>query len=388
MDSPGYREYGSPHLRHQELRLGNSSARRSDDVDAWRQAGRAGSSASLVASGPGPSPGARFKSTPLTVLRELKAELRLLDGSLSRLTRASAQSVDAGQQQLELDEPLRALESGVLALREASRERFEASEEHLAALSENNAALSEHCFAIKKRKASAAGAASRPAKRAKRSSHLGTPESGECTSEPELQPRSRSSVKQIGAENTALSSAAGASRRLKSAVSTPPSAKDWFITPEWAKSVSLQQEPLAEGREFVSVMRAFKAALDSPFCTPNQPSKNCVVSASAVAYHLGMIDPGLLNRHGVKKWSALLPIAQKFLAVHVILPPLQRDLKRCKAECLLLENLHEPWYARATEPPAFKLQVAAVCTQIGLSPEAWTQRSHRGPLERTPECRE
>lgn len=69
-----------------------------------------------------------------------------------------------------------------------------------------------------------------------------------------------------------------------------------------------------------------------------------------------------------------------------MLPPLQRNLKRCRNEYLLL--LEKPYYTYCVKPPNFNQQVSVLCERIHLPPDEWLGRTGKQPLRKTPELPE
>lgn len=113
-----------------------------------------------------------------------------------------------------------------------------------------------------------------------------------------------------------------------------------FVRPRWAKKVLRQGRPLPEGRVFGSVIRAYRTACESANARLGEP-----VNMGVLVNHLRTINPTIFQRHDVNKWSELMPLAQRFVSIHLVLTPLPHDPHRALKRCFLrtLLSLHACW---------------------------------------------
>lgn len=153
-----------------------------------------------------------------------------------------------------------------------------------------------------------------------------------------------------------------------------------FVVPSWAASVPLQSEPLPEGRQFAAVVQAIRGLYERRHVKAGN-----VIDLGNVSESLRRLDPGIFKRHNVDKWSSLIPICQRYVAFHIVLPPPQRNLGQCRADGLVMPDLERPWYAHPVNPPDVNHQVAELCRQANLPLSAFLSRISAAPLQRTPE---
>lgn len=333
----------------------------------------------------------------LSALHELLQDMRRLESRVERLSQSAAHNINTDSH---LCSPLGSLKADAEALEAASRARFENLEGTLSAVSQAHATMMERLDSKEKR----GGSEESPASEVNVSRSA---EWGKASPKKELRdmpplPEKKAALKPANASASLVDRiqteplTTVRSERLHRAApySVPsrsggPNAKsrrkaaaphEYFKLPGWATNIELQSEPLPEGQDFVKVVQAIKAVRSS-----SQIPHGHAIDNSDIVNKLKKSDPFIFKRHGVEKWKEFVPILQRYVAVFVVLPPLQRDLGRCRGEHTLILDLKRPYFARPANAPTFDQQIKAVCKQVNLRPEAWFQRGHAPPLERTPE---
>lgn len=325
-------------------------------------------------------------SAALAALRELRAELRFLEKKITALQDSKGRHAHRASQVLqELDKPISALEREGRALRAASITRFEQQEAQLDLIESHHTATAERLSGIKRRKiADLEEEEARSAKRSRARSHRSTSERGEAAVEHRSSRRqspspthARALFDSLNVLDQSRSANGREASPIQPAAHHPPAKPEpgeltrrGRIVPDWAASIKLQAQPLPGGQDFSSIVHAFHAAYAKENIEPGQPID--------MASQLRRIDPAIFKRHGVERWKNLIPLAQAHLAMYLVLPSLQRELKRCGGERVILD-LARPYYSAIAKPPDYVHQVAALCIQAGIKPHAWFQRSHAVP---------
>lgn len=156
----------------------------------------------------------------------------------------------------------------------------------------------------------------------------------------------------------------------------------WFIKPQWAVPIELQSVPLPEGQAFAIVVEALQALREA---STDKSSKSFLIDSSELVKRLKQRSPNIFAQHSCASWREFATLVQRFVAFHLVFPPLQRELKKCKSEWVLIEDMDAPYYAREVEPPDFDAQMASLCERVGIPPTTWILRSITGPLRCTPE---
>lgn len=316
-----------------------------------------------------------------TALKDTLEDIRSLSHRITCLEASRKPRQDAAQLQDSLAAPVTRLEDELMALRDASAARFETLRKQVDSLDATRSSLAQLIHSISR-------GAEDKGKRVTLDSQRSPKREDASSWRNENEPRRRPMATSINsvALSTRARSKSPDSRNKRSrhdvathlpSTSTPqvPEAGPYFTIPGWAQ-VGLQSWPLPGGEAYLSVVDAINLA------STWQPRVDNAMVVAAIR----RIDPGLFEREGVQRWKELLPRAQRFLALHLDLPKMQRDLRELRGEYVVLLDPHRPWYSSPVTPPRYQSQVESLCKRAGVDTQAWQQRSlAAGPLSRTPE---
>lgn len=116
-------------------------------------------------------------------------------------------------------------------------------------------------------------------------------------------------------------------------------------------------------------MSAIKAACHSNGIQPDRP-----IEVGQVAHQLRKLDPNLFSRLHVEKWKDFLPFCQRYVAVFLVIPPVQGDIWESKGDHLYMIYAVSPYYSRPAAPPSYVAQMDMLCQQLGINLHTWLNR--------------
>lgn len=333
-------------------------------------------------------PGEDTQASIETLLRELRQDLRRLDGKIDGIEESAARSHEPAQF-ADLREQSQSLSLDMSALRQAASTRFDSIETHAKALAASTEALAQRILSAAERDnmSQAQRAAPDAVQSGWDSSSRGLSSRAESKrhrpdNEVEsLYGQRRDSPQRLDLHVAKRLRAEESGGKVYPSNSEPDIAEtvahklrySHFIVPVWASSTSLQSQPLPGGEGFVSVVEAYKAA------SKKAPPK-ALPNVAKLTYDLSHNDPGIYRRNGVETWEQLLPLIQRFVALHIVgrasrptfcttqadacipqyLPPLDSTERRRSTAVLVLCDMEAPFHTKEVNPPSFEAQVEAL----------------------------